>query len=93
MTNEVDSKKPTQGVLMLFIGDQVPGPKGTWAKYFHGGAQLPELEPTYGSQEDVERWISEGYEIEPELLTNFVDQLKQNPERGGVISSRITKTQ
>jgi hypothetical protein len=71
----------TDGALMLFRGKQVPEPAGIWACYYISWSDrqpnsptIRSLSPTYGSIHDVEKWITEDYEITPRDIETFLEQ-------------------
>jgi hypothetical protein len=74
---------PDDGVLMLFTGDQVSGPEGTWSRYYKSlstrgptSATFETATPTYGTITDVERWLTEDYEIPLRVRDTFLEQVK-----------------
>ena len=63
------------GILILVTGTAVPRPKGTWAR-FSLNWQHSEfgLKPTYGSLDDVRRWLKEDFKVAPERIEVFEEQ-------------------
>jgi hypothetical protein len=75
----------TKGVLMLFAGEQVLGEPGTWAAFFAPSGMWGAVTPTYGSRDDVQRWLRDDYAIEESMdLRELHDQLgKVHPKNIG----------